>query len=69
MSENKYSLETEYNIWSDTFGNHFTVRPDCDGLNLVEIISYDENGKEEIRISFPKEAARLIVDAINKMLE
>jgi len=67
--ENNYTLETEYHVWNDKFGNHFTIRPDRDGLDLIEILSYDEEGKEEVRISFPKEAAVLIVRAISNLLK
>ena len=64
MSEPKYSIETVIQIWNDKTGERVEVGPDRDGLDLVQIRSYADNGTLERDITFTQEQAKLVAEAI-----
>ena len=66
MSE--YSLETMFQIWNDKHGERIEVRPDRDGLNLVEVVSFDGTGKEEVRMTFTQSQANLVATAMKNLI-
>lgn len=63
----KFSSEITIEIWNDESGEKVTVGPDRDGLDLLEIRSYDDKGKIEGRLTFPKEQAELVGEALIKL--
>lgn len=40
-----YSFETVYQIWNDKTGERVEVGPDRDGLDLIELRSYSDDGR------------------------
>lgn len=63
-----YSLETCKEIWNDKTGEHFEIGPDRDGLDLIEIRFVDSQGQICDRLSFTKDAAGLLCDALAELL-
>jgi len=61
---NTFSLETMYRVWDDKTGDRVEVGPDSDGLDLLEIRSYTNDGKLEVSILLKPEMAPLVADAI-----
>lgn len=61
---NKYTLERVMEIWNNDTYYHYEVGEDRDCLDLVEIREYDENNKVSARLTFEKEAALKIGQAI-----
>lgn len=64
-----YSMETVIEIWDDKNGCHIEVGPDRDGLDFIEIRSVTSDNKIEARISFDKEQAALIFQALKKIID
>lgn len=62
-----WEIETVKEIWHNKDGTCFEVGPDRDGLGLIEI-RLRESGKITMRLSFPKEAAKLIAVALGELL-
>ncbi len=62
-----YSLETKKEIWNDKYGTHFEIGPDRDALGLIEIRSYEEDGKLVSTMTLQKEEATLLAIAINEL--
>ena len=52
MAEEKYTLETMYQIWNDETGTHIDIGPDRSCTDLVEIRSYTDDGQIGARITF-----------------
>lgn len=67
MMADSYTLEFAIRVYNDTSGDYVYVGPDVDGLDLIEI-RYVENEKIHSGIYMPKEQARLVAEAINKVL-
>lgn len=63
----KYSMEKVYEIWNDETGERIDIGPDRDGLDLIEIRSVNGDGKIAARVSFAKEAASLICQALSEL--
>lgn len=63
-----YSLETLYRVYDDKTGFYWEVRPDADGLDLVEIAYYEEDRVFK-DIIIPPAAARLVAEAILKLAD
>ena len=62
-------MEMMFEVWNPE-GWHYEIGPDRDGLGMIEIRYYDNDVvKSTHRLSFPKEDAKLIASAINKLLE
>lgn len=55
-------------IWDDATGECIQVGPDRDGIDLIEIRSRDDTGHIAERMSFTKEQAKLVCDAILELL-
>lgn len=68
-NENRYTLETMYQIWNDRTGEHIELGPDRDGLELFEIRSYTDDGKITQRVVLTREQLILLRDAIQLSLE
>lgn len=64
-----YSLETSYQIWNDSTGDRIEVSPDRDALGLIEIKSLTDDSKVTASVVLNKEQARLLIQALNKMLD
>jgi hypothetical protein len=63
----QYELETKKVIWDNKHGERIEVGPDGDGLDLVEIRSYDAAGKLEREISFRPDQAHLVWRALGEL--
>lgn len=62
-----YSLESKKEIWDNKSGTHIEIGPDRDGLDLIEIKQYNEDGVIETRMTFTKEQIKLISTAIEEL--
>lgn len=63
---------SELEVWYKVFEKHgdcFEIRPDQDGLGLVEVVSRDESGKETQRMVMTTESAALVGTALRKISE
>lgn len=68
MATVKPELELMCEIWS-AGGWHYEVGPDRDGLGMLEIRYYDEKDTmSKHRLSFPKEDAKVVAEAMLKLL-
>lgn len=45
-----FSLEKIYQVWNNDGGDRIEIRPDPDGLNIVEIRTVDSDGTEHVPI-------------------
>lgn len=68
MSDAKYTSEVKYEIWNYDDGDRFDVGPDRDGLDLIEIRYVDHDGKIGDRLVMPKAAAKLVAEALLKVI-
>ena len=63
-----FSAEKSVRVYDDTSGEYVYIGPDADGLDLVELRSYDATGQIEskgaARITMPIEQALLVAEAI-----
>lgn len=64
-----YSVEHNINVYDESTGDHIYIGPDGDGLDLLDLRYVDANGKILIRLSFPKEQARLVAQAMLDLTE
>jgi hypothetical protein len=65
-----YTLETMYEVWDDGSGSHIEIGPDRDGLDLVEIRSFEPKGNEPTdRIVMTKEQAQMVARALSLAAE
>lgn len=64
-----HTVEMEMKVWNDKDGSRVVVRDDSDGLGLVEIVSYDDDDREEGRIVLPIEAAKKLIDAMSTFID
>ncbi len=55
-----YTTETHRRVYDDKNGSFITVRPDCDGLGLIEI----DGGKDYGRVVLDADHAREVAKAI-----
>lgn len=62
-----YEMETLYQIWNNGTGERIEVGFDRDGLQLIEIRSYDSLNKCNDRLTFTHHQAHLIAQALNKL--
>ena len=58
---NKFELERYYRIRDNNTGEYLTVKPDSDGLGLIEV---NDSTQPTLRLVMTKEQARLLVDAM-----
>lgn len=64
----RYSSETIYRIHNDDTGEVIEIRPDMDGLGLVELLSKgSHNGKVEARVVFCPSAIQDIIHALESV--
>lgn len=63
----KYTVEILIQIWDDNSGCRLEVGPDRDGLDLVEIRGYSDDGKLSTSITMTQESALLLAQAINTL--
>jgi hypothetical protein len=66
---NKLELEMMFELYNMDY--RYEIGPDRDGLDLLEIRYYDsiDSKKAHTRLTFTKDEAKLIVQAINKLVE
>lgn len=65
-----YSLETLKEIWNENTGCHIEIGPDRDGLDMIELRFYELNQEKPYnRVSFMKEEAILISQALNELFK
>jgi len=62
----KYSVETVYRIYNDKSGEYIEVGPDADGIDLVEVRCYTDDGKVGNRIMGTPLEMKLVAEAILK---
>lgn len=68
MATGKPELEMMFEVWNPG-GWHHEIGPDRDGLDMVEVRYYDNTEvKSSHRLSFTKDDAKLIAEAILKLL-
>ena len=65
----KYSLETCHQVWNDDTGERIEVGPDRDGLDMLEIRTYTDDGARGESIMLTYKQARLVAQAINAQCE
>lgn len=67
MKTISYTLETMYEIWNDMDASHIEVGPDRDGLDCIEIRTFEQNNDKPLdRILLNEEQARLVAAALVK---
>jgi hypothetical protein len=64
-----HSLEAFYRVYNDQTGEHFSIGPDADGLEMVEIMFVDANSKIGTRLQFNEEQLPLIIRALQMKLD
>jgi hypothetical protein len=62
-----YTLENFYRVYDDKTGFYWEIRPDSDGLGLVEIAYYEENRVFKKDIIMPPAVAFLVAEAVMKV--
>ena len=62
-----FTVEDVIKVWDDETGEHIYIGPDGDGLELVELRYVEADGKCHQRMTFQKEQALLVADAIRKL--
>jgi aminopeptidase N len=62
-----YSLEHHMRVYDDMTGDYVEIRPDADGLNLIEINGFDSGGMKTSGLTVFPEAARLIAQALTQV--
>jgi hypothetical protein len=67
MEDTEYTLETVHQIWNDKSGTRIEIGPDRDGLDLIEIRSYTDDGKIGQSVTFTEKEFRLLSVAIDRM--
>lgn len=67
MKQGKYEMETHKSIYNNETGERIVVRPDRDGLDLVEVILYDDQDKEFNAVTFTKDQSILIAKALTEI--
>ena len=60
----RLSTEIVHEIWNDDTGERMIVRPDLDGLNLIEVRNLDNTGNILQTLTFTVEQAQFLIDAI-----
>lgn len=66
----KYSVDNISRVFDDDNGDFYEIKPDADGLGCLEIIYFDEKGKNTgHRITIPPAMALLIAEEIKKQAE
>ena len=63
------TLERFYRVWNNNTGESWTIGPDGDGLDMIEIAYKDETGKKGPYLLFTKAQAYLISVAIRGLTE
>jgi hypothetical protein len=64
-----YSLERVIEVWNDDDGCHWEIGNDGDVLGLVEIKEFDENNKIQGRLTFERECAVKIMQALSEYVQ
>ena len=64
----EYELEEHYIIYNNETGEKVIVRPDRDGLQMVEISSYGDTGEELVNLVLTARQAKLLNIAIHKVI-
>lgn len=60
----KFTLETLKEIWNNETGDRLEVGPDRDCLGLLEIRTRNTEGKITSRVSFSRDEATLLIQAL-----
>lgn len=60
-----YTVEQPIQIWNDKTGDRYEIGPDLDGLDLVEIRFYDNNGKLINHFTMPPDVWRIMKSKFN----
>lgn len=63
-----YTLEHKFEIWNDKTGERIEIGPDRDGLDLIEIRNFSDDGQVGQSITMTKDEACLLRMAIDKLL-
>lgn len=69
MTVPAFELEASYTVYDNKHGSKIVVKKDGDGLGLVELLVYDDDGKELTRSTFTVAEARLVARALNLLAE
>jgi hypothetical protein len=69
MNTDKWETDILRQIWNNNTGDRFEIGPDRDGLDFIEIRSYNSENKLETHVSFPLEVAKLVYAALGKFIE
>ena len=64
-----YSLDVKQEIWNDKTRECISVGPDMDGLDLVEILKKDSEGKSDSQMLFTLEEAELLAIAVEATVQ
>lgn len=68
MKDEKYTLDVVHQIWNDNTGERLEIGPDRDGLDLIEIRSYDDMSKVTQMITLTRGQLEQLHAAIGKQL-
>jgi hypothetical protein len=64
-----YSLERMIEVWNDESGDHWEIGNDRDSLGLVEIREFDRDDVIQGRITFEKDCAIKIIQALSEYVQ
>lgn len=64
-----YSVEHNINVYDEGTGDYIYIGPDGDRLDLLELRYVEASDKILIRLSLPKEQARLVAQAMLDLTE
>lgn len=70
--DNRYTIELHWRVYDDKTGEYFCVRPDPDGLDLVEISfqsnTKDNSGSVSLPYMYPG-CARAVAEALLRVAD
>lgn len=64
VAKSKFSLERHFRVYNDSTGEYIEIRPDADGLDLVELNGFASDGKKTSSLTIEPAAAVLLADAL-----
>ena len=61
-----FELETHFRICDNINGTHIVVKPDADGLDLIEI---NDSNQPALRLVMTKDQANLLIEALESLID
>lgn len=66
MAEPQYEVEKQFYVWDNKHGDCVVIRPDGDGLGLVEMYYMDKGGEKRFFPPITTEWAEKVAEAIQE---